>query len=332
MSKETTAELPKIEAWDPAVIRESALEVLGDSKGAVKKLVAAMVAKFATEKDVATCDKCGGASSAKLTRCPFCGDADVEVEAAASAVKRAKSEKRAAVVAGKAVTMTAGDYKKKFAALAGHKSAWCKDVWAMGVICKEFRESRGWMLVKDDDERPKYKSFDAWLVDEAGFSKSYIYGVMNLVESFSEEQVKALGTTHMIALTSVDPVDRPALVAELEKREYTAAEFNALVATTRAARKTTKLKPTSEPVNRVTVEQTPVASPKAVTAIFPLERVEVELFARLQAGEAQKPATDLAEQPWGRMELENGVTIFFGLARRAEGQFVLTVQAARDDG
>jgi hypothetical protein len=328
--------LPKAEFWNPTVIRESAEEVLGASKGTTKKLVAALIEAFAKEKGLADCDKCGGKSSAKLARCPFCGDEDTE-EAAEQTEKKKKTaivrQAKAEVIETKRVHATFADYTAAYKKVQAHKAALCQDFWELGVLCKKIRDERIWMaLVDKKTNRPVYKSFEAWLVEESGFQKTYIYGLMGLVESFTEEQVKKFGRTHMLALTTVEPGDRPVLLAELEKKDMSFVEFNKLAAQVKSARKTTKLKPKGEPKARVAVETTPLATPKAITAVFPLERTEVEMFARIQSGEQTKPATDWADQPWGKIELTNGVAVFFGLTRRADGQFVLTVQATRDDG
>jgi hypothetical protein len=212
-----------------------------------------------------------------------------------------------------------------------YKSGVCVNFWGLGSVCQDMRNDRAWLAAKDGNGRTKYRSFDMWATEACGLSKTQVYGLINLVESFTREQVDKFGGNHLLALTSADLADRPFLIRELETRgdEITPVEFGKLITTARAARRTTKLKPRKEPTTRTLEHVT--ATPKAVTAVFPLERSDIDMFARIQAGESTKPATDMSDQPWGKMELENGVALFFGLARRADGQFVLTVQATRND-
>jgi hypothetical protein len=322
---------PKAEYWDAAVIRESALEVLGDSKGTLKKLVTGMLAAFAKTKAVADCDKCGGRSSSSLARCPFCGDTDADeaVKESAAKTERALARKAVADVVPDIGTLDTSVRKIQKLKKIGYES-W----WEVGEECIAVQKNGSWMARVDSHGKPVHRSFDDWGKTELGLAKSALYLMIGLAKNFTRAQIEKYGKTHISILLTEKDEDRAYLINELEKQELTSRELMKLVNEQRVARKLLKRgkeRKTERKTELLEAASKPIEA-KTLTGIFPIERVELEMFARqhADADEPVRAANDMADQPWAKWSLNNGVDIFFNLQKRKDGQFVLAIQGVRD--
>lgn len=332
------------------VLKQLKLPTTGTPAELVERAVAHFKKATPPER-LANCDVCDGASDITLDACPFCatveGDAaatesDVKPKAAAKAAKADKAPKAAAkadkpsskalVKAAPTAVVVTTESQPLDAAVADVqrlKEASSVSAWQLGKRIRDVFEGQLWKLRVDADGKPRYKGFDAFVAHELGFTPTNAYKLMDLSKTFAEDDVRKFGTSKLGLLIEAPKEDQARIKEQIEKgaskREVE-----------REVRKAKKEKGHRRDTGR---KKTPAGTRKpaaraTITVANITGRKTVKLFKK-PASRTQDPsefvrAKKVGDLPWGKMELENDVTMYFSVQENAAGELQLVVETKRE--
>jgi hypothetical protein len=227
-------------------------------------------------------------------------------------------------------------------------------IYEMGRLLKDVYDRKLYLQRRSDDGNPVYPTFAAWVVEELKFSKGYAYDLMKLPEKFTRATLEdpRLGPAKLHVLMQVDDAAlRSLLTQEVAAKQLPLGQTKALVQerapgsivprTPAASPKTPqeaereedeaptvsepkgpqKAKP--EPLRGKAPEAVPVPKGERITTcILRHGRTRIPLLAKPTKGKEPKPAKRLADEPWAKVELPNGVAIRFSV-QEWKGSLVL---------
>lgn len=200
--------------------------------------------------DLGECDECSAASSLDDEFCPFCGVGQDGAKAPPPApsqkiVKVARGLKRKDapepsvevidVVPEKTkpaqvVEPTEADLNRRVKDIIALKVGAEASAWLLGRKIQELFDLKLWRArPHSEKDGPAYRSFNQFVAEEIDISGQHAYRLMDVAKSFSEEQVKRIGSTKLLQVLRLDEGDRAKLVHDIQKDELSVSEVRKLV-------------------------------------------------------------------------------------------------------
>lgn len=177
----------------------------------------------------------------------------------------------------------------------------------IGETLATIKKGHLWKQEVDDRKKPVFSSFAEYTRKRWNMDEETAYRYIRVCEKFTLEDIQEHGV-HKLAVAYRLPNE---IGKRLLKEGASRREIEEQVKKQRA------------------LEKGEDAKPEVLKAPIPLKRNKVKLFARpTMRGDEPKPAKRLADEPYGTLELEHGVSIHFTLSV-ANGQLVLTVEPRR---
>jgi len=239
----------------------------------------------------------------------------------------------AAEVLPPGVTVTALD--KAVNAIHTLKGESSRSMWRLGSKIHELFEKHLWKARQSEAGKGAYTSFNGFCTSELGMSAANAYKMMDISQAFSEDDVMKFGPSKLGLILEVPEGDRQKLldVAEKKSKREVAADVQKV--------KKGAAKDGATPTKRKTGrKEMPAGKPRAAAPSadkITVAQIEgnrrVLLFKRPEKGDTSepKPAKKLADQPYGSMDLANGVRMFFSVVEAPSGQLVLQVKTVRQE-
>jgi len=238
---------------------------------------------------------------------------------------------------------TIADLDQSVAAIQEAKGNAAKSHWTIGKLIAENHTKALWKLRTDAEGKSLYSSFNAFCENELKISPAHAYNLMDIARAFNEEQVMKFGPSKLGLLLQVPPEDQAQLLAIAETASKRQLQKQ-VDATKEKNKKEGKAAPVKEgrkkDVSKATAKSgaagkgapaTTGTSKKDVITIASITgNKTVKLFATpAKKGDTPKEAKKLADEPWGRLELENNVEMFFKLKPNAGGHLTLQISTRR---
>ncbi len=210
--------------------------------------------------------------------------------------------------------------------------------WQLGQKILEINGKGLWKLRLDEKTgKAKYKSWDAFVHNELHMSPQHSYTAIDLAKNFeSGAEVREIGQTKAIKLLQAAPQDRPALI-EAAKAGATVKEIDA------AAKKSKKK---HGPAKKTVQAKAGAASAKAKAKVSAknTEKVSITSFEGVKTIKLYKRpesikdldlstckrATKIGDQPFGRLEMANGLVQQFAVINK-DGEWVLKIETRREE-
>lgn len=326
--------------------------------------------------DQVQCDDCFGISSIKLDACPYCGvKGEVEAKAPEAAPQTtsepvaaksetkstkestamtttepttskknglAKPSKKKADAAPPPAPVDSKDLDQAVQNIQGHIAEGATAMWKAGKELIKVYAPQLWKqrtVVEDNKIKQTHKTFESFCTKEIGVTPNHAYGLMDVAEHFTEEQVLRFGTSRLTLVLQAPEKEQPKLLKQVEqgaswrdvKKEVTALK-----------KKTGHRRPTRKGAskgNRDTTAATKAREEKRakakttqVTVAKLLGRETVKLFCK-PSGKVDpkdyKPAKKMGDLPWGKLEMVNGIEEEFFLQAGGDGSWKLVVVRKR---
>jgi hypothetical protein len=317
-----------IDKVDESVL-DAALKAAGfDVEGTVEEKVNKMAdhqRDVTKADDLADCSTCGGESDVKLPSCPFCGDGEI-IEGKAGAAKKAAEKAKAKpaskrklvattetvhatvveVITPGAAMNTVAELDRAVANIALLKMAAVRNIWALGREIAIVIAGDLWKQRRDADGSLSYRTFKSFSELELGMSTTYAYKLARISETFTEQEVSAVGTKKLGIMLQLPKPMQDKLIADA----MAGASSAEIQESTRPAPK-----PVSDKVSIISVDA----------------RVTIPLFARAtKKDKLPSPAMNMRDDPWAEERFENGVVHRYTLRANAKGEWILAIERRRD--
>lgn len=209
--------------------------------------------------------------------------------------------------------------------------------WRLGAEIKAIYDKQLWKQRNDaDNGKPKYKSFNQFVVIELGFLVNNAYWLIDVATHFTEDDVRAYGTTKLGHILSVPKEDRTRLL-EAVKAGATVREIREevkqMTAGVTTERQTGRQKqPRKKGARAKKVKKTaPKAGTMTIARILGKQTVKLFKGPWPRTGEPEVRAKKLGDNPVGVLDFENGVRMYFQITTSPSGELVLRTDTKRDD-
>lgn len=338
------------------------LDIQASEEEASDKLVTRLADYFNgkfEESELAECDNCEGGSDMSLPVCPFCGVGEaVDEEPAVKVEDKKKGKKGDAMHAhvngtskGAIVKASAADMRKHTGdeakldeavrEVSRLKAGAAVSYWQLGKKIGEIIESQIWKARKDDDGKPhRFKSFEAFCTNELNMSPKNAHQLADTAEKFSEKEVGALGHSRLTMLLQAPESERGAIKEKIEKgatyretkEEVKKARAKAGVGKGESVRGTKRARKDVVKARGAATKLADKKPSEKIVVANMLGRKKVKLFKGpvQTTDEELVAARRVSEQPWGRMELENGVVQLFKVSTSPAGELYVEVTTKRE--
>lgn len=168
--------------------------------------------------ELVDCD-CGGTSdTSHFTRCPFCGDEEVELLDGTTVDSKQLSLRRfdgdAVVEFGVVQVLTEASLDESVKAICTLKDQMAKNYHRLGVMLRNVHDSGLWKMRMSKDGKPKYADYGQWTRAEVGLGRTQATKCIDVATNFSEKEVKEIGHTRLAIALQVPPQYRDRLVAQ----------------------------------------------------------------------------------------------------------------------
>jgi hypothetical protein len=274
--------------------------------------------------DLADCSTCGGESDVNLPKCPFCGDGEiVEGKAGAAATLKAKAADKAKPVTKpvtkptkklvlvtpesvvEVVASALVELDRAVANIDRFKMEAVKNIWALGREIAIIIAGDLWKQRRDDDGTLRHRTFKSFAEHEIGMSAAYAYKLAHISETFTEQEVAAVGTKKLGLMLQLPKPMQDKLIADA-MGGASSAEIQ---------ERAKPAKPVSDKVSIISVDA----------------RVTLPLFARsTKKDKAPRPAMNMTDDPWAEERFENGIVHRYTLRASATGEWMLSIERRRD--
>jgi hypothetical protein len=227
--------------------------------------------------------------------------------------------------------------------LLAMKSSLALHYWHLGRQGKVVLDRELWKMRTDAAGKPVYTTFNQWCEKELRMKAKVFYGLMDAAAEFTEDQARRLGMTKLQLVMGAPKNAKAELMAAAEagasKREIAERvkqeRAKAGVTKRQTGRGGDKIPPGKG--GRLSAAEKAAGKTKRDTAATGRMTVAmVEGKVRLDAwckpakrDEDPKPAKRLADEPYTKLELTNGVVMFLSLAQKPSGQIVFIVETRR---
>lgn len=212
--------------------------------------------------------------------------------------------------------------------------------WELGQALLDINARQLWKL-RVKDGKPAFKSWDQFVHHELGISNTYAWNAIECAKKFeSAEDIRRLGgvTKAVLVLKAAEP-DRKAIeekaAAGASKRELAADVSESRKkhgspnksAQSRAGAKGAAAKAQKHQASKPREERVSVASIMGSKTIKLYKQPE---SMKDVDWPPPKRATSIADQPFGRLEMANGLVQYFSLLKK-DGELVLKIVTRREE-
>lgn len=213
------------------------------------------------------------------------------------------------------------------------KSEAATSYWDLGVKVKEIYDNQLWKL-RTEAGKPRYKSVDAFCHAELGMTPQHAYSLMDVAKHFTKAQVAAFGTSKLGLVLQAPAEDQARIMAELKKTggKKSFREIEKEVRKTKVDKgghrresrgKKMPIPKKGKPKTQITIASI-LGSQTVKLYVKPTTKEESLALTK------QDRATKIKDVPYGRMELENGVAMYFTVNEAPSGELVLRVETKRE--
>lgn len=202
----------------------------------------------------------------------------------------------------------------------------------LGLQLQAIHRDQLWKL-RSVDGVPKYKSFEQFVMNELEISRTTAYEQIDVSANYQKEDVEKIGYKKLALLLKAPEAARPQLKAKAEKgasfRDLTAEVKEAKLAAGDTGKRVTGRKPM--PAGKDGGQKSKDKGGDKITVASLLGKQTVNLFKSLKKSDSKDPvpAESLDDQPWGILELPNGVVEVFNLTVNAQGKLILQIKRER---
>lgn len=302
--------------------------------------------------DIGDCDNCGAMSSLDEEACPFCGTGDgqpgapMPLPSKEKAAKKAKikpsteivkgAEQKTEPAAAELVTENSAEALEKLdravqdivALKAGTDAA----SWLLGRKIGEVFEAKDWRHRLDDKNKPLYRTFAQFCTEEIELSASQCYRLMDVSKSFTEDQVRKLGSTKLMKVLALREDERPALVAKIEREDLSVGAVVKEVKRLAPERRDTGRRdvPAGQPGGNRRLPEGAFIVPMTTGS------KSLQMFCRPRDGEDaleaqdRKKAKTVADKPMAVLDFPDGVRLIFQVIEGSTG-LVLKIDTKKVD-
>lgn len=202
--------------------------------------------------------------------------------------------------------------------------------WELGARIRVIFDGQLWkQRLVEDGSAPRFKGFDPFCTHELGITPTYAYKLMDISKNFGEADVRKFGTSKLGLLLMAPAEDRPGIKDKIEKGA-SKREIAEVVKETRKKRGVTKRETGRKAMPAGTGRKS-----EKITVANVIGRKTIKMFKKPESRKADPStwvrARRLADVPWGRMELENGVVQYFAMQESASGELQLVVETRREE-
>lgn len=261
-------------------------------------------------------------------------DASVDAHDVAKALVKQEKTKQL-------VTATVEELDSSVEKITAAKSEAANSYWKLGCLIGENHSKQLWRARVGEDGNQKYSSFEQFCGEELGMSGVHARKLMDISKAFSEHDVAKFGTAKLGLVLQVPESEQPKLLEAAKSASK--REIEKQVKETKAKLKSegkktsreTGRKDNSKAVEKAQEAKKEKEAKKTVDTITVATitgNKTVKLFATPEKkGDAPKPAKKLTDNPWGQLELANGVMMVFKVKENAAGELILNVVTKRED-
>lgn len=175
------------------------------------------------------CDNCNGESPGepRYKSCPFCGDgeeAPKAEETPSEVVGSDESTERgdaAIVVGSESAAIEVRDSAELDAAVLRVRQADANvkgAFWDLGVALGEIERGRLYLARTGEDGKPKYATFDQFVVAETQYTARHARDFVDLARNFSREDAAKFGSTKLTPLLRLTTEEREEVLAGAENK------------------------------------------------------------------------------------------------------------------
>lgn len=215
--------------------------------------------------------------------------------------------------------------------------------YKLGLAIANNIKAQLWKLrvekAEDGKSKPRWATFQAFCKSEYEMTPQNAYILADVANAYSEPQVRAFGTRKLGLILTAPEEDRPAL----EEKAKNGASFREI------AKEVTKVKKEKGHVResrnadgrggKRSSTQAPKAKAKTATITIAniLGTEKVKLYkkpvnpAKVEDWDDVPRAKNLGHQPYGILELANGVSMHFTVSQTPGGELFINVVTKRDE-
>jgi hypothetical protein len=212
--------------------------------------------------------------------------------------------------------------------------------WTLGKQLTVVFDRELWKMRKSSDGKPVYTTFPQWCEKELGTKAGSFYPLMDAARVYSEAQARKLGMTKLGQIVTA-PKDAQAKILAMAEKGASTRQIAQKVKEERAKanlqrRDTGRGKGGVGKPGKLSAAEKAKGVTKAdvnpagrITVAVAEGRSTLELFAKpAKKGAESKRAKTLADEPYAKEELTNGVVRLYSVVKRASG-LVLVVKTVR---
>jgi hypothetical protein len=204
--------------------------------------------------------------------------------------------------------------------------------YKLGLQIQRIHGERLWMLRAGDDGTPKYSSFEAFVKAELAINRQTALEYLDVARNYAEEDVNEIGYKKCALLLKAKDDSVPeATQALLRKKADAGMSFRDLEKEVKRVREEVGLSKRTTGRKEMPAGKAPAKKAEALTVASLLKQETISLLKspKKSAGKGNVPATSLDDEPWGMLELENGVIEVFKIRVAADGTLKLVVKRER---
>jgi hypothetical protein len=334
------------------------------------RALSAHYAKVTKRDDLAVCTNCGGTSPDALDVCPFCaysGDAE-DPDAVRRGEREREEGSRAMVVVAKQPPAIVHGHKaseKDLDDAVAHvhrlKAIGAISAWELGKQIDHIYTSGLWMLRLNETGKQRWKNSEAFCHAELAMSPQNARQLARVSREYDKNVVAQFGTKKLMLSLQAPSEVRPRIIEEIKKGK-TKREVEKIVREATAKIETTVLSvdsrlgkagdvvtkggrqiPPEQRVDQTKAEREVAAAavpkpPAKMVTVANLVGVQtVPLFKRASMNPKDPNpkegarAKKINDDPWGYLDLANGVRMTFRVMQTPAGLLQLKVETKRED-
>jgi hypothetical protein len=211
--------------------------------------------------------------------------------------------------------------------------------WELGRKIVEINERGLWKLRVDDKGKAKFKSFEAFAHHELNMTATHAYNAMECARGYENaEAIREIGSTSKaVLLLKAAPEDREE-IKDAIKAGASKKQVGAKVAESRkkhGSPKKDKQQAKAGAKSAATKAATTKREEKVTVASFEGTKT-IKLYKRPATMKNLDLSTldfakKLGDQPFGRLELGNGVVQYFAVVQKEDGTLAMKIETRREE-
>lgn len=305
-------------------------------------------------KDLMECEDCGAGSPAEYDHCPFCGSVDEDKDSVHPPPLNGNGVAVPSVLSGarakpgqtsNALARTEADLDARLANIQRIRERGSREMYALGLELKAIYDEELWAQRNGENGKPKYKTFQQFTDAEVNLHQRTVWNLMRMTTDFTEAQLAKHGTRILRGLLAAPKEERASLLEKVDagelrgarnvEREVREIRERKGVEVVEGDSKGAKGKGRGKGAAKAQAAASAAAKAKraeTVTVSLPSGKLQLDAFARpLKKSDPPKRAKRLADKPFGRHELPNGVVLYVSVVAAVTGELRFVVEARREE-